>query len=83
MEYLFVIPVAVVAAVIVVIFAKYIALHTFKCKHCSKEFKLKWWTVVVSEHSGNEYMQVCPYCKTKDWCTELPKKQSPNSNLTN
>lgn len=29
--------------------------------------------VVATEHSDNEYMLVCPYCETKDWCTEQPK----------
>ena len=74
MEYLFAVLIPAVAVVIVVVVAKCIASHTFKCKHCSKEFKIKWSKVLVTEHSGNEYMLVCPNCKTKDWCTEQPIK---------
>ncbi len=70
MEYLFITLILIVAVTIIVILAKRIASHTFKCKHCSKEFNIKWSKAVVTEHSGNEYMLVCPYCKTKDWCTE-------------
>ena len=74
MEHLFTVLIPIVALAIVVILAKCIASHTFKCKHCSKEFNIKWLKVVVTEHFDNEYMLVCPYCKTKDWCTEQPNK---------
>ena len=74
MEYLFAVLIPIVAVAIVVILAKRIASHSFKCKHCSKEFNIKWSKVVITEHSGNEYLLVCPYCKTKDWCTEQPTK---------
>ena len=74
MEYLFAVLIPVVAVVIVVVVAKRIASHTFKCTHFSKEFKIKWSKVLVTEHSGNEYMLLCPYCNTKDWCTEQPIK---------
>ena len=74
MELLSAVLIPIVAATIVVILAKRIASHTFKCKHCSKEFSIKWPKVIVTEHSDNEYMLVCPYCKTKDWCTERPTK---------
>ena len=58
----------------VVILAKRTASHTFRCGHCSREFKIKWSKAVVAEHSDNEYMLVCPHCKTKGWCTEQLKK---------
>ena len=74
MEYLFDVLIPIVAVAIIVIIAKRIASHTFKCKHCSNEFNIKWSKIVVTEHSGNEYMLVCPYCNTKDWCTEQSKK---------
>ena len=74
MEYLFAVLIPIVAVAIIVILAKRIASHTFKCKHCSKEFNINWSKVVVTEHSDNEYMLVCPYCNTKDWCTEQSKK---------
>ena len=73
MEYLLVVLIPIVAVAIIVIIAKRIAAHTFKCKHCSKEFSIKWLKAVVTEHSGNEYVLECPYCKTKDWCTEQSK----------
>ena len=74
MELLSAVLIPIVAATIVVILAKRIASHTFKCKHCSKEFSIKWSKVIVTEHSDDEYMLVCPYCKTKDWCTERSTK---------
>ena len=73
MEYLFVLLIPVIAVTIVVILAKRIASHTFKCKHCSKKFNINWYNVIVTEHSGNEYMLVCPCCNTKGWCTEQPR----------
>ena len=72
MEKLFTILIPVVAVVIVMILCKGIAAHRFKCKHCAKEFKIKWFKVVLTEHSGKEYKLVCPHCQTKDWCTEQP-----------
>lgn len=74
MECLYTALILIVAAATIMILAKHIASHTFKCKHCSKEFSITWSKVVVTEHSGNEYMLLCPYCKTKDWCIEQPKK---------
>lgn len=70
MKYFLIALIPIVAAVIIVILARRAASHTFKCKHCSEEFNIKWSKVVVTEHSGNEYMLTCPYCETKDWCTE-------------
>ena len=69
--YAVLLPVA--AAAIVVLLAKGIASHTFRCRHCSGEFRIKWAKVIVTEHSGNEYMLVCPHCKTRGWCTENTK----------
>ena len=75
MEYLFTLLIPAVAVTVVVILSKRIASHTFKCKHCSKEFRIKWSKVIVTEHSDNEYMLVCPHCKIKGWCTEQTKNK--------
>ena len=74
MEYLFTALIPFAAFAIVVILANMIASHTFKCKHCSNEFGIKWSKVIVTEHSENEYMLTCPHCKIKDWCAEQTKK---------
>ena len=74
MAYLLTALIPLAAMAVIIIFAKGIAAHSFKCKHCSNEFNIKWSKVLVTEHSGNEYMLVCPHCKTKDWCTEQPTK---------
>jgi len=74
MKYLLTALILIAAAAIIVILAKRIASHTFRCRHCSKDFNIKWTRVVVTEHSDNEYMLVCPYCETKDWCTQQPKQ---------
>lgn len=63
---------AAVAAVITV--AKRTASHKFKCNHCSKEFYIKWYKVIFTMHTDNEYELLCPLCNIKDWCTEQPKK---------
>jgi len=73
MEFFFIILIFIAATATVMILAKRIASHTFKCKHCSKMFNIKWSKVVVTEHLGNEYMLLCPYCKTKGWCMEQSK----------
>ena len=73
MKYFFLALIPIVAIAIIVILAKRISSHTFKCKHCSKEFGIKWFNVIVTMHSDNEYMLTCPHCKTKDWCTEQSK----------
>ena len=73
MEYLFAVLIPVVAVVVVVMLAKRIAEHTFRCRHCSRVFNIKWASVIVTEHVDDEYMLVCPYCKIKDWCTEQPE----------
>ena len=74
MEYLFVALIPIVAAAIIAIAAKRIASHTFRCKHCAKEFHIKWSKVMIMVHSDHEYLLACPHCKTKDWCTEQPKQ---------
>ena len=73
MKYLLTALILIAAAAIIVILARHIASHTFRCKHCAKDFNIKWSKAVVTEHSDNEYMLVCTYCKTKDWCTQQPK----------
>ncbi len=74
MDFLFLALLFIVAAAVIVAVAKSIASHRFICKHCSKAFRIKWTKVITAEHSGSEYMLVCPFCKTKDWCTEQPPK---------
>ena len=74
MEYFFTVLITVIAVAIVVILAKHIATHRFRCKHCLKEFSIGWIKVIFAEHSEDEYMLVCPHCKTKGWCDELLKK---------
>ena len=70
MDFLLIALIFAIAAAVVVIIAKNIASHTFKCRHCSKEFHVKWSRIIITEHSGCEYRLVCPFCKVKDWCTE-------------
>ena len=62
-----------VAAAVVIITAKAIATHKFKCKHCSGEFSIHWSKVFTTVHSDNEYMLECPFCNTKDWCIAQKK----------
>ncbi len=74
MEWLFAVLIPIAAIAVIVIVAKSIALHSFRCKHCSKEFKIEWPRVIITEHSGNEYRLVCPYCQKKDWCSAQVEK---------
>ena len=69
MELIFTILIPVAAVALIVILAMRIASHVFRCKNCSAEFKIKWMQVLITEHSDNEYMLVCPHCKKKAWCT--------------
>ena len=71
--FFFVVLIPLFAIAIIVLVAKHIASHSFKCKHCKKEFYIQWAKVIVTKHNGNEYMLYCPHCKTKDWCTEQQK----------
>ena len=73
MEYLFTLFIPLAAAVVVVITAKRIASHPFRCKHCGKDFTVKWQKILVTKHSEGEYMLLCPHCASKDWCTEQAK----------
>ncbi len=73
MEFFLLTLIFIVAAIAVVLIAKKTASHKFKCRHCSKEFRIKWSKVMITEHSGSEYKLVCPFCKVKDWCTEQAK----------
>ena len=74
MEYWFTALVPIAALLVIVVAAKQIAAHAFLCQHCSKEFYIKSSKVLITKHLGAEYMLICPHCKTKDWCTELPKE---------
>ena len=73
MDYILIALIFIVAGAAVVLLARKIASHKFKCKHCSKEFRIKWSKVIITEHSDNDYILECPYCKTKDWCIKQPK----------
>lgn len=73
MEFLYIVIPFAVAAVVISVAAKRIASHSFKCKHCNTEFRIKWPRVIITEHSSDEYKLVCPFCNTKDWCTEQRK----------
>lgn len=73
MDFLLIALIFIVATAVVVLIAKSTALHKFKCRHCSEEFNITWPKVIITEHSGGEYKLACPFCKTKDWCTEQPK----------
>ena len=72
MEYFFTALIPVLAVICIVIVAKRIASHAFRCKHCSHKFHIPWQKVLFSIHSGDDYMLVCPHCNTKDWCVKTP-----------
>ena len=73
MDFLFIAVPFIIVIIVITIVAKRIASHNFKCKHCNKEFCINWYKVIFTEHSSDEYRLVCPFCNTKDWCTEQPK----------
>lgn len=73
MEHFFTILIPIAAVAVVVSLAKRTASRTFKCKHCSKEFQIKWTKLLVTEHSGDDYKLLCPHCNTKGWCTAQTK----------
>ena len=52
MDYLLIALILIMAIVVVVLIAKSISLHKFKCKHCSNEFNIKWPKIIITEHSG-------------------------------
>ena len=72
MEYLFTALIPIIAVTIIVMLAKHIAAHRFKCPRCGEEFHIQWQKVIVTEHSGSNYMLVCPHCKAKGWCAKQP-----------
>lgn len=72
MEYWILVLILALASVIAVVVAKRVAAHSFRCKHCGREFRLDWRKVPVTVHSDSEYMLACPGCGVKDWCTQLP-----------
>lgn len=73
MDFLLIALIFIIAAAVIVLIAKNISSHKFKCRHCAKVFCIKWSKVIITEHSGSEYKLVCPFCKIKDWCTEQPQ----------
>lgn len=74
MEIFFAVFVPFAAAIVIVALSMRIASHSFKCKNCTSEFHIKWPRVIITEHSDDEYMLVCPHCKTKGWCKMEMKK---------
>ena len=70
MEFLLVLVPLIIAISVVINIAKQIASHPFRCKHCSREFRIKWTRVPITEHSEKDYLLTCPHCGRKDWCTE-------------
>lgn len=74
MEHLVTVLIVAVAAVVIVMVAKRLASHPFRCEHCSKEFRVKWTRIMITAHVGNQYKLVCPHCKTKGWCERQTKK---------
>lgn len=61
--------------VLVIIIAKIQSGKYFLCKHCSKEFKVKWTQLVFETHALDEHKLTCPYCKTKDFCKYIEKNK--------
>lgn len=51
--------------IVCIIFAMKLSQHIFRCKHCSKEFKIKWTKLIFVTHCDDEYTVKCPYCKEK------------------
>ena len=74
MELFFTFFIPIVAEVVIAIFVIRIASHTFLCRACGHKFRISPLRVAFTEHSGKEYRLVCPHCKKKDWCEELPRK---------
>ena len=64
----------ILAVAVIIILSMRIASRSFKCKKCDNEFHIKWTQVLVTEHSDDEYMLVCPHCKNKGWCKMEMKK---------
>ena len=74
MAYLLTALIPLAAITTVVILAKRIATHSFRCKHCSNEFRIPWAKVLVTQHLEDEYLLECPFCKIKDWCTQQKQR---------
>lgn len=68
MEYLISALIPIIAVAVVVVVARRIASHSFKCKQCSKEFHIKWYNVFTATHYNDDYMLTCPHCNVKGWC---------------
>ena len=74
MELLFTVLIPLVAVASVIGISSRIASHSFRCKHCSQDFRIKWTRVLFTQHSGNEYLLACPHCKAGDWCRKQDTK---------
>ncbi len=66
MEWIIVTAIVIIAAFIACILcAKQLSKHTFQCKACLKEFKVKWNKLLFAVHSDDYYEIRCPYCNNK------------------
>lgn len=74
MEYIVALIIPALAVAVIMIVAKSIASHTFRCRNCSEEFSIRWSEVLFVQHYNDEYMLECPHCKTKGRCVQQPKK---------
>lgn len=71
MDVIIVLIVVLVSLVIAYVLAiRQISQHTFQCKHCLKDFKVKWSRLLFVTHADNEYNIECPHCGKKG-CMEL------------
>ena len=76
METLLTVLVPIAAVILIVICAKRIAARPFQCSHCGGVFRIHWTKVLVTTHADNDYLLVCPYCKTKDHCKQESKQKT-------
>ena len=66
MEWIIVLIILILAGLIAcVLWAMQLAKHTFRCKHCSKEFTTSWNRLLIAFHSDNDYEIECPFCNQK------------------
>lgn len=45
------------------------AKHTYKCRECGQQFKLKWYKVpFLTVHEPTGRFMKCPHCHKHGWC---------------
>ena len=70
MGWLIVSGIVLLAAVLaVILWARQLAKHSFRCKACAREFRVSWRRLIFTTHSYDEYSLRCPHCGSKG-CTE-------------